>query len=239
MRSLFIAVALAGIAALVGIQLYRSGALQLNQPAVGRYPVIGIDVSHHQGEIDWAAVASSGVQFAFIKATEGRDHDDPRFVVNWRRASDAGIPVGPYHFFTFCVPGAVQAEHFLRIAPPSPTSLPPVADVEFVGNCKSWSDASAIRAELAVFLGRVERTWGVKPILYVTPDALDRIISDQLPGYPIWIRSVFSEPDLGAYRSWRIWQFSDNSRIPGIRGPVDRNALRPGMELPQLRLPAS
>jgi lysozyme len=238
MRILFIAVGFAGIAALVGIQLYRSGALQFNQPSFEHYPITGIDVSHHQGEIDWAAVASSGMQFAFIKATEGSDHVDRQFAANWRSATHAGIPVGPYHFFTFCAPGVAQAENFLRVAPPTSTSLPPVADVEFVGNCRSWSDASVVRAELAVFLGLVERSWGSKPILYVTPEALERILSDQFHGHPIWIRSVFSEPDLGAYRGWRIWQFSDNSRVPGIRGPVDRNALRPGLDLNQLRQPA-
>jgi lysozyme len=235
MRIFFATIGVVGFAALAGVQLYRSGQVQLNRPQVERYPIIGIDVSHHQGEIDWAAVSSSGVKFAFIKATEGRDHVDSRFATNWRRATDVGIPTGPYHFFTFCAPGAAQAENFLRAAPPSPDSLPPVADVEFVGNCKSWSDASIVRAELGIFLESVERAWGVRTILYTTPDALDRIVSDQFQGHPIWIRSVFFEPDLGAYRGWRIWQFSDNSRIPGISGPVDQNALRPGSSLSQLR----
>ena len=85
-----------------------------------------------------------------------------------------------------------------------------------------------------MFLTAVERAWGVRPILYTTPDALERVIGDGLQGYPVWIRSVFAEPALEAYRGWALWQFSDNSRIPGIEGPVDRNALRPGLALGDL-----
>ena len=95
-----------------------------------------------------------------------------------------------------------------------------------------------VRAELAAFLSRVEDAWKIKPILYVTPDALERIIADEFHGYPIWIRSVFAEPPLEAHRGWRIWQFSDNARVPGIGGAVDRNALRPGTSLAELRVPA-
>ena len=46
-------------------------------------PIQGIDVSYWQGDIDWDAVRSAGVRFAFIKATEGGDHLDPKFLENW------------------------------------------------------------------------------------------------------------------------------------------------------------
>jgi lysozyme len=215
----------------LGPALYRSDAVQLNVPDPGTFPVTGIDVSHHQGEVDWARVAEAGVAFAYIKATEGRDFRDKRFEENWSGAAEAGIPRGAYHFFTFCSPGAAQAEHFLRTAPPTPGALPPVADVEFVGNCTSYGDLAHVRAEVEAFVEAVEQAWGVEPILYVTPDSLARVIGDALTAYPVWIRSVFTQPSLDAYRGWALWQFSDNSRIPGIAGPVDRNALRPGLSL--------
>ena len=224
---------------MAALHLYRSGTIQINRPAADRYAITGIDVSHHQGVIDWAAVASSGVEFAFVKATEGRDLTDQRFAYNVQGAQAAGLAVGPYHFFTFCTPGSEQAHHFLATAPPSHESLPPVVDVEFMGNCKSWNDAASVRQELGHFLTLVEEAWEVKPILYVTQDALKRIIADQFHGHPIWIRSVFTEPALDAHRNWKIWQFSENSRIPGILGPVDRNALRPGISLNDLRMPVS
>jgi lysozyme len=107
--------------------------------------------------------------------------------------------------------------------------------VEFVGNCTSWRDAEEVRAELGVFVARVEAAWRVKPILYTTAAALEQIIGDSLQGHPIWIRSVLSEPPLDAHRGWSIWQFSETARVPGIAGPVGRNALRTGTSLADLR----
>jgi len=237
LRKVLIPAVAIGVVALVAVYLHRSGTLQFNRPSSKLYPVTGIDVSHHQADVDWTAAASSGVNFAFIKASEGGDFTDPKFRENWRGAMAAGLAVGPYHFFTFCVSGAAQAEHFLRTAPPSPSALPPVADVEFVGNCTSWSELATVRTELGIFVRQVEQAWGIRPILYVTPEALDKVIGNEFHGYPIWIRSVFLEPPLAAFRAWRIWQFSDNSRVPGIVGPVDRNALRPGSSLEELRMP--
>jgi lysozyme len=211
--------------------LYRMGAIQLNHPDPVRYPVLGIDVSHHQGEIDWPTVASAGVSFSYIKSTEGRDFVDPLFETNWNASREAGVPRGAYHFFTFCSPGSAQAEHFLRVVPPSEDALTPVADVEFAGNCTGYSDLLEVRRELRSFLETVERAWGRKPILYLTPDSLERVLGTDLADYPVWIRSVFFEPSPRSYRGWLLWQFSGNDRIPGVEGPIDRNALRPGHSL--------
>lgn len=78
-----------------------------------RFPVHGIDVSRHNGAIDWPRVADAGVAFAWIKASEGGDVRDPRFTENVTGASAAGLRVGAYHFFTFCRPAADQARQFL------------------------------------------------------------------------------------------------------------------------------
>src|SRR5262245_12494312 len=77
-------------------------------PDLARFPVHGIDVSHHQGAIDWAQVKASGQTFAFIKATEGADFRDKRFSENWRQARAEGLVTGAYHYFTFCSPGVAQ-----------------------------------------------------------------------------------------------------------------------------------
>src|SRR3954463_8047491 len=73
-----------------------------NAPHPRGYPIHGIDVSRHQGEIDWNAVASSGVKFAWIKATEGGDHADVMFQANWQGAKAAGVARGAYHFVYWC-----------------------------------------------------------------------------------------------------------------------------------------
>src|SRR5687767_5289040 len=60
----------------------------------------GVDVSNHQGAIDWEAVAADGIDVAYLKATEGGDHVDRRFAASWDAARAAGLDVGAYHFFT-------------------------------------------------------------------------------------------------------------------------------------------
>jgi lysozyme len=196
---------------------------------IDRFPVRGIDVSHHQGEIDWSEVATADIRFAFIKATEGRDHQDTRFGENWPAADAAGLVRGAYHFFTFCSPGDAQAAHFLGVVPPTVGSLPPVVDVEFAGNCKAWSSIEEIRSGLTVFLDRVEEAWGVSPILYVTSESESRIIEGHFDSYPIWIRNTFWRPS-SSEPPWLFWQFTDEAEVPGISTPVDMNVYRGELE---------
>lgn len=79
--------------------LYQ-GIVRLNYPSRDDFPIQGIDISHHQKEIDWDRLKVSEIQFIFIKATEGGDFKDKRFQLNWRDARDRGFAVGAYHFFT-------------------------------------------------------------------------------------------------------------------------------------------
>lgn len=231
MKAALVAGATALVSALLAGGAWRSGWVQLNRPDPAQFPVRGIDVSHHQGEIDWAKVAGAGVRFAYLKATEGRDLRDPRFDANWKAAAASGIARGAYHFFTFCSPGREQAVHFLRTVPATRGALTPVADVEFVGNCKGYGSLERVRGELRGFLDAVAERWGAPPILYVTPDSWDRVIAGRFGEHPVWIRSVLAEPPADAFGGWLIWQFSETGRVPGVRGPVDLNVLRPGAEL--------
>jgi lysozyme len=196
------------------------GSSRLEPPSPDAFPVRGIDVSHHQGPIDWGRVAGAGIEFAYLKASEGRDFRDRRFEANWAAADSAGIARGAYHFFTFCSDGRAQAEHFLRVAPPAPGALIPVADVEFVGNCRGWRDLGAVRVQLRAFLERVQRAWGVPPILYVTPDSHERVLAGEFRTYPVWLRSVETKPAIDAFGGWLIWQFSETGSVAGIRGPA-------------------
>ena len=99
------------------------------------HPLRGIDVSHHQGVVDWGKVAKSDVAFAILKATEGGDYVDETFARNLAGAEAAGLVVGAYRFFTFCRAGAEQAANFLKVVPRNRPMLPPAVDIEFVGNC--------------------------------------------------------------------------------------------------------
>ena len=162
-----------------------------------------------------------GIGFAFIKSTEGATFTDPRFASNWQGAVAAGVPWSPYHFFTFCTSGAAQAAHFRAVAGRASRQLPPVIDIEFVGNCKGWSSVRAVRAELAVFIGHVERDFGERPVLYVTARTERQLLAGHFQSYSRWPRSLFKEPAESTFGRWLFWQFTDNARLPGISGPVD------------------
>jgi lysozyme len=86
-----------------------------------------------RGEIDWETLASQGIDFAWIKATEGSSHVDPRFPENWARANETGLLVGAYHFMSFESSGTAQAEHLAGQIPATPGTLPPVIDLELYG----------------------------------------------------------------------------------------------------------
>ncbi|HTO51901.1 MAG TPA: GH25 family lysozyme [Myxococcota bacterium] len=210
-----------------GVLGYQRGWVRFNYPSASRYPIRGIDVSHHQGKIDWQKVRADGVVFAFIKASEGKDHVDSAFKANWAAAQAAGVRRGAYHFFTFCSAGAAQADHFTSTVGPSFGELAPVADVEFVGNCGAAPPDEQIRVELAVFLQAIERASGRKPLLYFTSEARRRILDSRFAGYPLFPRSIFGEP---VEEGWAFWQYAANGRVSGVRTLVDLDAFA-GAEL--------
>lgn len=215
------------------LTLLAGGALFLWQyaphwhPSDSDYPTQGIDVSHHQGRIDWSRLPAQGVDFAFIKATEGGDFRDTRFAQNWRASRAAGIRRGAYHFFTLCRPGADQAANFIAAVPAEPDALPPAVDLEYMGNCENGRlSVEAFHAELATFLARVEAHYGQRAILYLTEEFDTAFQVSARVDRPLWLRSLATEPDFGA-RPWTYWQVSNIRWLDGISGPVDWNVARP------------
>jgi lysozyme len=182
-------------------------------------------VSHHQGAIDWPALPAQGVDFAWIKATEGGDHRDARFEANWAGAGDAGILRGAYHFFTLCRPGAEQAMNFMNSVPADPNALPPAVDLEFGGNCTARPPRAALLAEINAFLELVETRTGKRAILYLTREFDEAYRIGEALDRPLWLRSLVLEPRFGR-RSWTVWQASSFHRLRGIDGPVDWNVWR-------------
>lgn len=209
---------LGGLLALVSA---ASGAAEF-APDPERYPLRGIDVSHHQGAIDWRRVGAAGIAFAYIKATEGRDHLDERFEENWRGAARAGIARGAYHFYSVCRPGRPQADNFIARVPVSRRALPPAVDLEFTRSCRRRPSGPALRRELRTFLAMVERHHGRTPVLYVTRPFHDAYLTGRFGAHPFWVRSIGAEPEFRIDR-WTIWQWTSRGRIPGIKGPVDIN----------------
>lgn len=224
-RAVLVAGVLVALAAFGGI-LYSRRVPRWLYPSLVRYPVRGIDVSHHQGAVDWGVVQSEGIHFAFIKASEGTDRRDRRFARNWDNAALAGVARGAYHFFTFCSSGRAQADNFIAAVGGKFGELPAAADVEFAGNCRRWESIERIREELRIFLDRIEAASGRRPVLYFTADAHDRILSGYFEDYPTWPRSVVFTPVDLRVGKWLFWQFADDGRVPGISTPVDMNVFR-------------
>ena len=102
------------------------------------HQVHGIDVARFQTSIDWQQARANGVNFAFIKATEGGDMVDPMFDSHWRGAGAVGVKRGAYHFFYHCRPAAEQARWFIRHVPKTPGALPPVLDMEWTPTSPTW-----------------------------------------------------------------------------------------------------
>ena len=195
-------------------------------PSEKTYPEQGIDVSHHQGKIDWPLLPAQGVRFAYIKASEGERYRDSRFQENWQGAGTAGIARGAYHFFSFCRPGAAQAANFIATVPAHQPMLPPVVDVEMGGNCATLPSKAALITQLTIFIHAVEAHFGQPVTLYMTQECDEAYgLSAQIPRR-LWLRRLVLEPRWST-RPWSIWQASNFRRLRGITGRVDWNVMRP------------
>ena len=193
-------------------------------------PVQGIDISRWQPRVDWAAVRAAGTRFAFVKATEGGDHVDPKFLEHWRGARAAGIPVGAYHFVYWCRPAHEQAEWFRQHIPNDPGALPPVLDVEWNGHsrtCPRTLPREVAQEKIRIMLRELEAHTGKRPIIYTDITFHKDVFegTTEFDDYPFWIRSTAAEPhERYRNRRWTFWQFTTTGRVPGIAGDVDRNA---------------
>lgn len=195
-------------------------------------PVHGVDVAKWQGDIDWPRLRSAGVRFAFIKATEGGDHVDSRFLENWRGAHAAGIPTGAYHFYFHCRGGAEQARWFIRHVPKQRGSLPPVLDMEWNGHsktCPGKKPRATVLHEMREFLRIVTRHYGQKPIIYSTVDFHREILEGEFRDYEFWLRSTKDHvDDVYPTRDWLFWQYTATGRVPGVEADIDLNAFKGG-----------
>ncbi len=197
-----------------------------------RYDIHGIDVARFQDSVNWHAARDAGVQFAFIKATEGGDMLDPRFDDHWRGARSASIPTAAYHFFYFCTSAADQARWFVRHVPREAGALPPILDMEwnaFSPTCRKRPPGEIVRREAKVFLDTLERHYGQRPIIYTTPEFYRVNEMQQMEGEEFWLRSTAKHPrEVYPSQHWSFWQYSGTGTVPGINGDVDLNAFSGG-----------
>lgn len=233
--------ALLCICMIVGLVALKK--VNINQYLISGYPVRGVDVSHYQGEIDWQQFKEQGIDFAFIKATEGSGYVDGKYRENWENARAAELYIGAYHFFSFDSPPASQAENFISAAGDLNGALPPVVDIEYYGDKReNPPEKQEVVSRLCELLDALETEYGVKPIIYTTYPVYNRYIRNEFQEYPLWIRNVYCPPvDIG--RQWTFWQYSDTGELQGTAGEekyVDLNVfLKDREELEKLLIPGT
>ena len=188
------------------------------------FEIHGIDVSHHQSRIHWASVSameekSVRLGFVFIKATEGYTRKDSQFPRNWRKAREAGLARGAYHFFLPNKDGGIQAENFIQAVRLQTGDLPPVLDVEETFGVRP----ADLRKRVSDWLVRVERHYGVRPIIYTSADFYTRILGSEFDDYPLWVAHYLQRDKPRVSRPWSFWQHSETGRVNGITTKVDFN----------------
>ncbi|WEK36815.1 MAG: glycoside hydrolase family 25 protein [Candidatus Pseudobacter hemicellulosilyticus] len=230
---ILMALVFAGILVLLGLQVVewwkerkarfvRYEAFGIEVPV--NYSVHGIDVSKYQELIDWESVQSMNVdnirlRFAFIKATEGNGNEDRCFKRNWKRAKEAGVARGAYHFFIATKSGKTQAENFISTVELQPGDMPPVLDVEQSYGVKG----DKLRQRVREWLETVENYYGVKPILYTNVDFYKQVLKDEFDDYPLWVAHYLQKERPRIHRSWHFWQYSEQGRVNGILHKTDFN----------------
>lgn len=184
------------------------------------FPVRGIDISSHNGSVDFGRAASLGFRFVIMKASEGSDFKDAAFIDNIRRAREAGLKVGVYHFFRFDADGRMQALNLLHSVRGRRLDMPLVIDLEEWGNPNVAT--SAVVSRLETMLAALDDA-GMSVMLYTNKDGYYRFVRGRFDRYPLWLCS-FSEIDRSI--PWTFWQYSHRGRIGDPLRYIDMNIFR-------------
>jgi GH25 family lysozyme M1 (1,4-beta-N-acetylmuramidase) len=193
----------------------------------------GIDVSHHQGKVDWAQVAAAGYRFAVIRATMGVSGVDTRFAENFDGARAAGLLVSAYHLVRPEHGGSAQAGHFLNLVGGRTLDLPAVLDVELDGSNRSSANPQPPRSkdEIAACVREaadaLEAHYDRPPIMYTARWFWNRAVafSPDWVRYPLWVAHYgTATPAVPVpWTAWQFWQHSATGQVPGIKGDTDLN----------------
>lgn len=192
-----------------------------------RYPICGIDISAHNGKIDFSGIVADSIDFVMIKATEGTNFKDSKFHDNYRMAREAGLKVGAYHFFRFDTDGEMQGLNFIHTIRGKHFDFPLVIDIEEWGNTKNTS-TQLIVERLQALIDHLE-TECYSVMLYTNKDGYSRFIRNRFEDYPLWICS-FTDPPLDDDERWTLWQYSHWGVVDGCDHVVDLNTFNGSRE---------
>ncbi|WDT91688.1 lysozyme [Streptomyces sp. SCSIO-PteL053] len=196
--------------------------------------VQGIDVSHWQGAINWGSVKAAGIDFAYMKATEGTTFKDSRFSANYTGSYNAGLIRGAYHFARPNVSnGATQANYFASSGggwSKDGKTLPGVLDIEhnpYGAMCYGLS-TTQMRTWINDFYNTYKARTTRDVVIYTTASWWNTCTGSwtgMAAKSPLWIAHWgTASPTIPAgFPTWTIWQYTATGRVGGVSGDVDRN----------------
>lgn len=191
----------------------------------------GVDVSRHQGTIDWRRVSGEDISYAFIRAgfrgnSEGKISEDEYFTDNIEGALDNGIDVGVY-FYTQALDeeeAVEEAEFVLDLIEPYDVAYPVVLDLEEVGvdDARTAQMTKADYTKAAVAFCETIKKAGYTPMIYGNLKTFMIMLDmKQIEEYDKWF-AYYDESVYFPY-DFSIWQYSSEGAVNGIGGDVDMN----------------
>lgn len=191
--------------------------------------VLGIDVSHHNGVVDWKKVAGDGYKFVYLKLTEGKSYVDKTTYNNYIAAKNAGLRVGFYHYAHVTNDPIAEVNFFLQKLADMKADLPHCLDLEEnKGLSKAKVSAFALK-----WMEYLQKKTGITPILYTGYSFMNNF-TNNMAKYPLWVARYsgsnrvkgFDAPGSSTiWRSWAMFQYTDSGKVNGIKGNVDINEM--------------
>lgn len=194
--------------------------------------VLGLDVSHHSGDVDWPKVKAQGYRFAYVKASEGVDNPDAMFEHHWAGLKAAGLARGAYHFYVTEDDPVQQAKFFASRIKDDPGTLPPAVDVELLGH----NTHGDMTDELLLFLKTLEAELGVKPMIYTDATFWDKYYRPDFSAYPLWmVEYGVKMPKVPfGWENWLFWQHAADRHVDGVEKTADISFAHPSIDFEKL-----
>lgn len=192
--------------------------------------VLGVDVSSHQGEIDWEQVADAGMEFAMVRIgyrgyTSGGIYGDDWAEANLKGAAKAGLKVGAYFYSQAVTPAeaALEAAYCISLLKDYEIDLPVVFDWEFVNSDARTAnmDEPTLMECTRVFCDAIADA-GYQPMVYFNPSLAESLLDlEGLLDYPFWLAMYTDQ--MTYPHAVEMWQYTASGSVPGISGKVDIN----------------
>ena len=193
----------------------------------------GIDLSHYQGNVFWEIIGdNTKMAYVYLKATEGGDNRDDKYVRNIELAHQYGLKVGSYHFYRPKIEQQKQLENFMTQCLPGDQDLIPMIDIETTSGLRTDEFCDS----LFKFIDLVEKAYKQKPLLYTFTNFYNRYLIGKIHDYKLMIAQYTQrEPVLRDGRDFEMWQYTGKGQINGINGYVDKSRFMGNHKLREIR----